>query len=1673
MCARRHAGTPTNHTDVNLVGDAVIYLCPCPEPPCEPDPLPATPGHSTSVFGCLSDTTLNLSHAVCTVFHKERSNVTCVTPTLAVACDVPGFDSNASLLRWWDNAELPSRSYYSPNVTAISCIVRPLGDRPLPAELGGFTDALALQEALSVERCEVVCKRICQTVCSTDHLSVHSLLPELNDWEYDRTIDNNPREFVDNGTLYQERSPAQYLRGATPDYLGQERSAINVTCTLPTLSGAKYELVMGAPHANLSAQQGIFDMFGRRFNGQNVFDLALYVALHAFEALEGKTCITPFPNASRLDLLPGEDSAHLHSLVCHEPTLERYNVSLGPAPHDAYGRQLQQLGSVQGQGQGQHSQWEGEPRRAASLDGGAVAARAPGLVARGDEASEAAEVMDAAEVAEMAETAAAMGQRGSLTEAAKVWDDVQEWGEGNGTEWDWRHAHQLRAARNGSHTPRRWRGVKRSPPRRRLLYHEFEIERSPWDFWVDESAVETQARLERKHAELSGDCRFYHNCTDPLPPPLLLHEFACWLPNTTEQPNVTTVPPRSLATLPRRHAINENTTFEPQVVSCIRPSWPNSTGISCLTPRTAITCPYTDSYRGNLTEVLASNGTYLNQTTSQCTTWPLERVYRHAADAGQLFSVGVNRSYQDPWERPCDQYVRVAVGDHHYCAIDVYGVLRCSGHDAHGRASLDWSLESGMDEYGNTVEMTVRARAALARVETGTPWLVDTPAKLLEQTRVAAAAYPPGRFRDVCAGQYHTCAVEDLLDPIFGNLTGTALRCWGQNYSLAIDADAVNALMDASGRGGPQRVVCGRRFVCALQPTEQGAAPSPGQTGGLNWRAFCSGIVQDRFGSEHSLPSPLWPVATTAFTDFEAGGEFACGTRSFQLNCYGNSPPQPISLSPAKAVVGLAIGAHHVCAALLDDSSICFSGSSFAGPADSEWLTETVEHLGPWSAIASISLGDSVACVVDHDGQGHCGGERAQIELNKIRAPVRLQPERLDLVERGVTLSSVHCGGVAARNGTLVQLGEQYCCGISHAQMVHCWGLLPPHHGLRLPRVDVNPQGTREMLVPLGERQPLNESNSSVFFVYNRRCVPRTRFLRDFGLKLLLDTHPSVSLADGTTNFTQPYLCYDVPRRWTADAGAHAIAWLGVNITNTSQLFQIRSWHTTMLLVLNVASYTDELSCFNFSHPFQQLHCAALIPYINRTVELVVAPPKPFTIERISATDFHTTKYTLAHTAQPDQYCFEKLRLTPSEQFQRGAAWHRATQRVVDGFEAIFAFQIDNAARLCKTVRALVTGVLLYERCQLTGSDGLALVLRGGGPAAALGGGGSLLGYGGLNRSLAIEIDTWYNADMGDLYYNHVSVQAGGPNSVVGAHREQYLSAAMLDPSSYPEGLGDGKAHVLRVRYTPGLDTTLLHEAGPTASPNHLKYWVEQGAIGAATFPHPKAVGSWARKGTGILRVYLDALDVPLLALPIDLPYTLGLEDGRAWVGLTGATGRRFQNHYALSWQFCEGPTGCPSPMSACEAFGCNPLFPSARYENSVRDSAEAYRDLATGVPAPQRPSTLLDAATLATTPRRDTTPAQAQWQAGPDEPPESVWGDEPDGWKVQYKRPESETVTDELERRAHIPWDAAGGPVRAGHDSDTFSDQADDARGTAAVLTGSVSIDAAARFTATTQERG
>ena len=102
------------------------------------------------------------------------------------------------------------------------------------------------------------------------------------------------------------------------------------------------------------------------------------------------------------------------------------------------------------------------------------------------------------------------------------------------------------------------------------------------------------------------------------------------------------------------------------------------------------------------------------------------------------------------------------------------------------------------------------------------------------------------------------------------------------------------------------------------------------------------------------------------------------------------------------------------------------------------------------------------------------------------------------------------------------------------------------------------------------------------------------------------------------------------------------------------------------------------------------------------------------------------------------------------------------------------------------------------------GADGFAFVLHSDpGGYTTVGNGGKDMGYGGIRKSLAVEFDTWYNPEVGDLFTDHVSIQtsANFPNSVGQGSR-------MGVPR--PVALADGKVHFAKIAYYRFLKVCVL-----------------------------------------------------------------------------------------------------------------------------------------------------------------------------------------------------------------------------------------------------------------------
>jgi hypothetical protein len=208
----------------------------------------------------------------------------------------------------------------------------------------------------------------------------------------------------------------------------------------------------------------------------------------------------------------------------------------------------------------------------------------------------------------------------------------------------------------------------------------------------------------------------------------------------------------------------------------------------------------------------------------------------------------------------------------------------------------------------------------------------------------------------------------------------------------------------------------------------------------------------------------------------------------------------------------------------------------------------------------------------------------------------------------------------------------------------------------------------------------------------------------------------------------------------------------------------------------------------------------------------------------------------------------DRLGLTVNERLQTGAAWLPDMQQVQNGFEATFDWQINRAN-------------------PRRGGDGFAFVIHNADlplPGSALGGGGNGLGYSGIPNSLAVEFDTVQNppegfglGTKGDPNDNHISVQTRGQEAN-GANTDFSLGLTTQEEPTIP--LFTVGRHTTKIVYKPG--------------------------------------------NPGNMAIYLDNMERPILNAHVNLAELLSLDEGKAWIGLTAATGGRFQAHDIYTFTF-------------------------------------------------------------------------------------------------------------------------------------------------------------------------
>ena len=243
------------------------------------------------------------------------------------------------------------------------------------------------------------------------------------------------------------------------------------------------------------------------------------------------------------------------------------------------------------------------------------------------------------------------------------------------------------------------------------------------------------------------------------------------------------------------------------------------------------------------------------------------------------------------------------------------------------------------------------------------------------------------------------------------------------------------------------------------------------------------------------------------------------------------------------------------------------------------------------------------------------------------------------------------------------------------------------------------------------------------------------------------------------------------------------------------------------------------------------------------------------------------------------------IRLTPSEQFARGAVWAKDKVDLTQPFTMLVGFRMTNGD----------DNGDLEEVPSDPGADGIALVIQQQG-VDAVGQYGRGIGYDGIKRSVAVEFDTYHNAPVNDPNGNHVGVQSMGRVANVSKH----APPANLAFSS----------------------NVLPMKADGTTFYAYLEYVNKQ------------------------LKVYLNdrpSFRSPIIVRDIDIDSLIGLDsNGRAWVGITSATGRSMEQHEIVRWEINACPEDSPVGVAHGRTEPRIPLAPFVIVEDRVlRDDAD------------------------------------------------------------------------------------------------------------------------------------
>jgi hypothetical protein len=263
---------------------------------------------------------------------------------------------------------------------------------------------------------------------------------------------------------------------------------------------------------------------------------------------------------------------------------------------------------------------------------------------------------------------------------------------------------------------------------------------------------------------------------------------------------------------------------------------------------------------------------------------------------------------------------------------------------------------------------------------------------------------------------------------------------------------------------------------------------------------------------------------------------------------------------------------------------------------------------------------------------------------------------------------------------------------------------------------------------------------------------------------------------------------------------------------------------------------------------------------------------------------------------------------------QNSSLWFSVPQKVTDGFTVWFAFKFTPNSASYATADGLAF-VLQNAQGPLTapnsGSDPSTLCTESGSGLTVMGGPGGCIGYGGIDNSVALELDTFQNSwdpmdgtNPNSSNDNHIALQSCGAGLSNSPNHYSFQNASgqaatcqvslagpngpiptlISNPQSSTPGVGtvtlaDGNVHQIVMIYS-----------GPNeATPNLLQVYIDPPYVSGTHTPAANAVPVFS--GTYNLASAMNLINS-------------GTANDSAYIGFTSSTGAAFEQNELMTWTY-------------------------------------------------------------------------------------------------------------------------------------------------------------------------